>query len=96
MNDRRAKFDATVWRSHRDDDTLQNPRIGMVVALEGGVLRKGMPRSEVRDLLGPPDAIRPRADDYGLGVYSFSIDYQHYVIEYDTGERVSRFYTRSG
>lgn len=96
MDDRRAGFDATRWRSHRDDDTLQNPRIGMVAALEGGILRKGMPRAEVRDLLGPPDAIKPRADNYGLGVYSFSIDYQHYVIEYDRGGRVSRCYTRSG
>lgn len=84
-------FDASLWRAQHGSTERDNPRSGLVVALERDHLRAGMARSEVIALLGQPERQTARRDQYALGVSPYGIDYEYYVIDYDDNDRVATF-----
>jgi len=89
-------FDAALWRAQHGSDARDNPRSGLVPALEREVLRKGMSREEVREILGPPEGETPQRDVYELGASPVGVDYEQYVIEYDEEGKVLSFGLRRG
>ncbi len=91
-----GSFDSALWRSQYKKFKRDNPRIGMVPALEREVLHKGMSREVVREILGRPEQVRENADLYDLGVSPFGVDYEQYVIEYDQENKVVKFFISRG
>lgn len=91
-----GNFDSALWRAQYKKHQRDNPRIGMVPALEREVLHKGMSREVVREVLGRPEQVRENADLYDLGVSPFGVDYEQYVIEYDQENKVVQFFISRG
>lgn len=84
-------FDADLWHAQRGSEALDNPRVGEVVALERQHMRMQMPRAQVLQLLGEPDRTRPGNDAYKLGASPVGVDFETYVVEYDSAGRVAHF-----
>lgn len=96
MNISTTNFDAALWRAQYKSFERDNPRIGMISVLEREVLQKGMTKEAVREILGPPEQTRDNIDLYDLGISPFGVDYEQYVIEYDSDNKVVRFFIRRG
>lgn len=79
-------FDAPTWKAQRGASAVDNKRSGMVASLETAV-HVGMPRAEVIQLLGEPDARQSNAetDVYMLGL-AMGPDEQYYEIRYTDGK----------
>jgi hypothetical protein len=76
-------FDAGVWKAQRDEDfDGNNPRAGMVGALQREHLVEGTPREQVHNLLGPPELVQDDTDLYELGRSSTGVDYEQLAIVY--------------
>lgn len=86
-----ADFDAAGWRAQQGSTAADNPRAGMLAALEREHLREGMTREAVNALLGAPERRLPRSDHYRIGAAPLGADYETYVVEYDERDRVIRF-----
>jgi hypothetical protein len=89
------RFDAALWRAQKGSTALHNPRARMLVLLERDLLRVGMPKTEVRTLLGEPDSAHGNVDVYRVGVSAHGIDRESYVIEY-ANERVRQMRLKRG
>jgi hypothetical protein len=90
-------FDAEVWRAQRGTDALEqvNPRGDMVGALEREHLQPGTKRSELLDLLGPPEFQEGATDLYDLGRTPYGVSYERLAIEYADDELVRTYVTRT-
>ena len=82
-----AEFDPAAWRAQAGSTARDNPRGAMVPLLDGRIQR-GMARSDVLKLLGPPDAEEPGIESYNAGASPFGIDPEMYVVRYDRDGRV--------
>ena len=82
-------FDSDTWKAQRGVSAVDNQRSGMVAALKTAV-RVGMPRAEVIQLLGEPDARRSEggADVYMLGL-AMGPDEQYCEVQYAEGKVAS-------
>ena len=83
-------FDKAVWMAAKEEPLEDNPRLWMLRALEAE-LKPGMNKTEVQELLGPPDRGAANRFVYDLGYTFPSIDYQEYVIEFDDTGKLSRY-----
>jgi len=83
-------FDELVWKAQHDSPALEkeNPRGAMAPELLSGRLAAGMPRDEVRRLLGPPEHEDGLTDVYELGRSSWGVSFEQLAVEYDGGELV--------
>jgi hypothetical protein len=90
-------FDAEVWRAQRETGALEqvNPRGEMVGTLEREHLEPGKKRSELLDLLGPPDFQEDATDYYKLGRTPYGVSYERLAIEYADDELVRAYVTRT-
>jgi hypothetical protein len=69
-------FDAERWRQAQQGCVPDNPRLGMFDELESELLRERPTRSEVLQLLGPPDAGEgPGSVRYMLGYNIIDCDW---------------------
>lgn len=84
-----AQFDSAAWKSQRGIPESEITRDSMVPELEQ-VLRPGMTRVDVLELLGPPDDSTNdgSVDTYLLGI-GMSPDPQYYKLTYKDGVLVS-------
>jgi hypothetical protein len=88
-------FDQAGWKAQHDSTAIDNPRAGMVVAVEEH-LKPGMSRDEVLALLGPAESENGGTLTYDLGASPYGIDFDYLVIEFDAKGRLTRHYiTRS-
>jgi hypothetical protein len=90
-------FDADVWRAQRGTDALEqvNPRGEMVGALEREHLEPGTKRSDILEVLGPPDLQENATDYYELGRTLYGVSYERLAIEYADDELVRTYITRT-
>jgi hypothetical protein len=90
-------FDADVWRAQHNSDALEqeNPRGEMVGALERDHLEPGTARTEILELLGPPEFQDGAIDYYELGRTPWGVSYERLAIEYAGDELVRAFVTRT-
>ena len=81
-------FDELVWKAQHGSPALEeeNPRGAMAAELLHGRLAAGMPRDEVRRLLGPPEHEDELTDVYELGRSSWGVSFEQLAVEYDGGE----------
>jgi hypothetical protein len=87
-----SEFSVQRWQAERGHvDERTSPRAAMLEALEREHLRRGMPREEVRQLLGEPDSATAAADEYDLGGSPVGVTLESYVIAYDAQGRVTTF-----
>jgi hypothetical protein len=82
-------FDSKTWQAQRGVEK-NNTRGRMLGALDK-YLRVGMPRAEVQLLLGPPDHSEADRDVYELGRSPVGVDFESYVIQYDSAGKVTQF-----
>jgi hypothetical protein len=87
-------FDAEAWKALRGSDLIDNPRAGMIAALETR-LTPGTRRSDVLSLLGEPESRDADRFIYDIGVGPYGIDYEYLVIEF-AGDRVMRTFIMRG
>ncbi|MCP4133748.1 MAG: hypothetical protein GY754_22460 [bacterium] len=85
-------FDSEKWKALHKSPERNNPRITMVPDLQRSIIKKGMQKNKVRELLGPPEMIDKNSETYDLGVSSYGIDFEYFIIKYDSAEKVSRSY----
>src|SRR5215813_3587199 len=78
-------FDSDKWKAQRHSGARDNPRAGMLGALEK-LLHVGMTQNEVLAPLGEPDSKQGTLFTYNLGVPGFGVDYEHFHIEFDGAE----------
>ena len=78
-------FDNTVWAAFHESIDPDNPRGEMYEDLTDNVLRTGMDRTAIINLLGPPDhKEEAHLISYNLGMWSgFRIDYDTLDLELD-------------
>jgi hypothetical protein len=86
-------FDSDHWKAQYDVDDRDNPRAGMVTALER-LLTPGMSRDAVLDLLGRPESQDVNQFRYSIGVSPYGIDYEYFVVEFDRDGLVRTFIMR--
>lgn len=88
-------FSSDDWKSQRGVSSDGNRRLAQLADLKP-LMREGMARQEVLDLLGEPDRSDPDTgvDAYALGVSPFGIDAEYYEIRYHQGRLVSHQLTR--
>jgi len=89
-------FNSAKWKAQYNSKELHNPRLVMIPHLKRSVLHVGMDKSAVRDILGPPEKSRDQTDIYALGVSEYGIDFEYYYIEYDSNDKVIKFYLMRG
>jgi len=94
--DKSDGFNSTLWKAQHGKHERHNPRGKMIVSLEKNHLRPGMMRAEVHALLGEPDQKRGTSDVYNLGASPVGVDFEYYVLEYDSAERLSKFWLTRG
>jgi hypothetical protein len=82
-------FDSDQWKAQRFSTARDNPRSHMVGQLKD-VLRPGMTKPEVVELLGEPETKDAKRYTYALGTSAFGVDYEYLVVEFDDNERVVR------
>lgn len=75
-------FDQQKWKAEKGNTSHKNPRIGMVSDAEK-VLRLGMKRDEVKQILGEPDRAQTNTLEYDIGASPYGIDYESFVLEFD-------------
>jgi hypothetical protein len=90
-------FDAEVWKAQHGSDALEqeNPRGEMVSALERDHLEPGTARSELLELLGPPEFQDGATDYYELGRTPWGVSYERLAIEYAGDELIRAYVTRT-
>lgn len=95
MNHTSAGFSSDDWKSQRGVATADNRRSAQLPGLKS-LLREGMARQDVLDILGEPDRSDADAgvDAYALGTSPFGIDAEYYEIRYHKGRLVSHQLTR--
>jgi hypothetical protein len=86
----RNAFDPALWRAQHGRDAPDNPRVGMIDAIQR-LLSPGMTRAEVEALLGEPEQRSPESDIYDVGGTAGSADYAYFVVEFDAAGRVVRY-----
>jgi hypothetical protein len=91
-----GNFDSKIWKEQYKKHETKNPRGWMVVDLKEHHLREGMTHAEVRLLLGEPDQKRGTSDVYNLGISPVGVDFEYFVLEYDNGGLLAKFYTQRG
>ena len=90
-----TNFDSSTWKSQRGAAAQNNQRGQMVGTLDK-VVRAGMARAEVIELLGEPDSsnIDTGVDTYELGVSDYGIDEEYFEIRYQDGKVASHRWAR--
>jgi hypothetical protein len=90
-----TNFDSSTWKSQRGAAAQDNQRGQMVGTLDK-VVRTGMTRAEVIELLGEPDSGNPDSgvDVYELGVSDYGIDEEYFEIRYQDGKVASHRWAR--
>jgi len=90
-----TNFDSSTWKSQRGAAAQDNQRGQMVGALDK-VVRTGMTRAEVIELLGEPDSGNADSgvDIYELGVSDYGIDEEYFEIRYQDGKVASHRWAR--
>ncbi|WP_425257821.1 hypothetical protein ACPOLB_20160 [Rubrivivax sp. RP6-9] len=86
-----GEFDRQRWAAGHGQYDAPNPRAGMVAALRERHLRVGMPRADVRALLGIPDASAPQRDTWFLGRSGVGPSIETWVVEYGPDGQVLHF-----
>lgn len=85
-------FESSAWKSQRGVELEKNQRIYMLTSMEA-LLRVGMHRDEVIELLGPPDYTTQdggtATDVYYVGVSPYGIDMEQYNIDYRDGRIIA-------
>ncbi len=84
-------FDRQRWAAEQGKYDVANQRAGMVAALRERHLRAGMPRAEVRALLGTPDASGPQRDTWFLGRSGVGPSIETWVVDYGPDGQVLHF-----
>jgi hypothetical protein len=82
-------FDSDKWKALRGTSEKDNPRARMLRTVEQQ-LHAGMTQTEVLALLGEPEAKEGRRFVYDLGMSTFGVDYEYFVIEFDADGKLSR------
>lgn len=87
---RTSSFDATEWKSLKVGTADSSCyRGGMVRDIQRNVLRVGLTREEVEQLLGAPDASRDSIHEYVLGMCSgWRIDFDTLDVRFDSTGRL--------
>jgi outer membrane protein assembly factor BamE (lipoprotein component of BamABCDE complex) len=85
-----SDFDRSVWLQYANNYISDNPRASMVEDLKKHYLLPGMSRSDVVELLGPPEAEPVRNTfSYIVGKWSgYRMDHDALLIKFDSGERL--------
>jgi hypothetical protein len=85
-------FDPALWQAQHGRDVPDNPRAGMVGAIEQ-LLSPGMTRGEVEALLGEPEQRNGESYIYDVGgsAGAAAADYAYFVVEFDPAGRVVRY-----
>ena len=97
MSTKADGFDSTAWKSYHGDSKETNRRSAMLPDLKK-LLRPGMSRQEIVELLGEPEddqssaATRPARWTYWLGQSPYGLDEDYFVIEFDAGGRLAKSY----
>lgn len=84
-----SRFDSALWKAQRGVSDDANRRSVMVEEAQA-LLRPGMTRGEVTQLLGEPDGSDKdhSADLYALGYHGFGIDQMSFEVFYQGGKLV--------
>lgn len=88
-------FDAAVWKAHRSDNSVDNPRKGMLSAVEK-MLKPGMSRVEITAMLGEPEFTQGNRFVYGFGRPAFGPDMSWFVVEFGADGRLVRHFVERG
>lgn len=96
MKNTSVAFISDDWKSQRGVATANNRRSAQLPGLKS-LLREGMSRQDVLDILGEPDRSDADAgvDAYVLGTSPFGIDAEYYELRYHQGRLVSHQLTRN-
>jgi hypothetical protein len=86
----RNAFEPAVWQAQHGRDVPDNPRAGMVGAIEQ-LLSPGMTRAEVEALLGEPEQRSGESYIYDVGGSAGGADYAYFVVEFNEAGRVVRY-----
>jgi hypothetical protein len=90
-----GSFEPERWKAERGSDRRDNPRLFMINDLRRR-LSPGMARSDVKALLGEPEAKTGNSYIYIIGVPPLSIDYEEFIIEFDDAGKLKKAYTQQG
>jgi hypothetical protein len=82
-------FDSGKWKALRNSKERDNPRARMVGELKQQ-LRPGMTQDEVVTLLGEPEIKEGARYIYAIGASAFGVDYEYFVVEFDTSGKLLR------
>jgi outer membrane protein assembly factor BamE (lipoprotein component of BamABCDE complex) len=95
---RGGDFDSNQWKALQNSTARDNPRAGMISDLQKRVLRTGMTRAELIALLGEPDLTESEGNRYvyEIGTSAFGVDYEYFVIEFDSAGKLLRHSIRRG
>lgn len=88
-------FTPERWKAEAANTSSKNPRIYWVSQVEK-LLRPGMSKDDIIALLGDPNSKRDNRYSYDLGVNPYGIDYEYFVIEFDSTGKLSRFFIERG
>jgi outer membrane protein assembly factor BamE (lipoprotein component of BamABCDE complex) len=85
-----SDFDRIVWLQFANNYTSDNPRASMIEDLKLHYLLPGLSKSDVVELLGPPEAEPVRNTfSYIVGKWSgYRMDHDALLIKFDSGERL--------
>lgn len=88
-------FDKSVWLENAGNESKNNPRAQMLNPIMEDLLKAGMGREEVHELLGPPDSKTEARDMYDIGRSPWGIDLEYLQINY-LGDKVQAFFVARG
>jgi len=86
-------FNQAVWKQHHDDMEVKNPRGPMAGDLVKHQLKRGMTRSEVETLLGPPSPCptgSPYVDVYYIGDWGGTPALDFLRLDYNSNKTLRR------
>ncbi len=82
-------FDVARWHAHPPETQPQdNPRYAMAGDLVARWLKRGLARSEVHALIGPPDHAVDQREVWLLGFPPLRMDPATLVVDYDDAGRI--------
>ena len=83
-------FDAKIWKSQHNKSTSDNPRGKMASDLKNRVIKPGMTKTQILQMLGPPDFSQNEATfTYNLGSWSgFRMDGDVFDVDFNKSGRV--------
>jgi hypothetical protein len=87
-------FDKEKWASGKGNITPENPRGSLVSDAEEAGVKVGATRESIRALLGEPDSKGPGGDSWALGFANYSMDPQHFAVDYDENDIATKVYIR--